>query len=347
MKQMALLTTLILLILCLVLPVTAAEPAKQDIVGQWRLKGTSPDGPLMEAVMTISKDKDGKLVGKWLSFFGPADLKEVKFEGGKLTFVQTASFRGEQFTSNFSGTLKDGKLTGTLSGDRGDINMEGVLMQPKPAMVGVWEITVKRTDRESTATLTLKADKDGKLSGTWKSQRGESEISDVNFKDDKLTFKRQMQTQDQQQAQSTYELTVKSDTMTGKSSSPRGEAVLRGKRAISPVVGMWELTLTSERGERKQLLTIYADMTALYGPSEPDKFTVEGNNVSFKMTRTFGERTIEMEFKGAVEGDKMTGQMTGAGPNGPTTQTVTGKKIGDEVKPEAKQEVKKAAPVAK
>jgi hypothetical protein len=331
MKQTALLATLGLLILCLVLPVTAAEPARQDIVGDWKMKSANTDGPPMDAILMLSKDKDGKLAGKWLSFFGPVDLKEVKFEGDKLTFTQTVRFRDQEMTSKFSGTLKDGKIAGTMSGERGDFNMEGARMQPKPAIAGVWEMTVKRTDRESTATLTLRADKDGKLSGLWKSQRGEGEISDVSFKDDKLTFKRKTQTQDGQERESAYELTIKDNALTGKSTSTRGEAVLTGKRMVSSIVGAWELTMTSERGERKQLLTIYPDMSALYGPSELDTFTVEDNKVSFKMTRTFGERTFEIEFKGALEGDKLTGQMT-SGPDRPA-QTVTGKKLVVETKP--------------
>jgi hypothetical protein len=348
MKQTALLAALGLLILGLVLPVSAA----QDIVGDWKLKSTNADGPPMDAIMMVAKDKDGKLAAKWLSFFGPTDLKEFKFEGDKLTFVQTVRFGDQEYTSNFSGTLKDGKITGTFSSDRGDMEMEGALMKPRPAIAGVWEVTVKRSDRETTATLTIKSDKDGKLSGMWKSQRGEGEISDVNYKDDKLTFKRQMQTQDGQQAESTYELTVKGSTMTGKSSSPRGEAELTGKRTDSPAVGTWELTITSDRGERKQLLMVYPDMTALYGPSELDKFAVEENKMSFKMKRTFGDRSFELEFKGTVEGDKLTGEMSSTGgPNGPSTQKVTGSKLGAaakaESKPAAAPEAKKETPAAK
>ncbi len=350
MKQTTFLKTAVILsvLVLAVLPVRviAAEPAKQDITGQWRMKGTNTDGPPMDAIMTISKDKDGKLAGKWLSFFGLSDLKDVKFENGKLTFVQVNQFRGEEFTSNFSGTLKDGKLAGTISGERGEFDYEGVLIQPKPAIVGVWEITTKLQDREMTSTLTIKADKGGKLSGTWKSQRGESDISDVNFKDDKLTFKRKMTRQDQE-VEIPYELAVKGDTMTGKSSSPRGESVMTGKRADSPAVGTWELTIASEFGERKQILTIYPDLSAMYGPSELEKFTVEDNKISFKMSRTFGDRTFEMEFKGTLEGDKLTGEMTSSGPEGPITQKVAGKKLGVEAKPEAKPQIKAETPKEK
>jgi hypothetical protein len=338
MKQTALLISLGLLILCVVLPVSAAEPAKQNIVGDWKMKSTETDGPPMDAMMTISKDKDGKLAGKWLAFFGPADLKDVKFEGDKLTFTQTARVRGQEMTLNFSGTLKEGKIAGKMSNNTGEFDMEGTLMQPKCAVAGKWEITTKRQDRETTSTLMIKADKEGKLSGTWQSQRGGSEIPKMAFNDGKLTFKRKITRQDQEMEIS-YELAVKSNTISGIAKTQQGESSVTGKRIDSPAVGTWELTMTSERGERKQLLTVYADMTALYGPSELDTFAIEDNKVAFKMTRTFGDRTIEIEFKGTLEGDKLTGQMT-SGPDRPA-QTVTGKKLGAEVKIEAKPEPKK------
>jgi hypothetical protein len=352
MRQTALLTILCLLILSMVLPayaadvvkaaepVKAVEPAKQDIFGDWKIKSTNTDGPPMDAIMTLSKDKDGKMIGKWLSFFGPSDLKDVKFEGGKLTFLQTFRFGDQERTSDFTGTIKEGKIVGSLVSDRGEMAIEGTRMLPKNGVAGKWELITKRQDREMTSTLIIKADKDGKLSGTYQSQRGESAIPEMSFKDDKLTFKRTMSMQGQDM-EIAYELTVKGNVISGVSKTQRGESTVTGKRIDSPAVGTWELTITTDRGERSQLLTVYADMTALYGPSDLDTFNVEDNKMSFKLKRTFGDRSFDLEFKGTLEGDKLAGEMTGTGPNGPMTQKVTGKKLGAEVKVEAKTESKK------
>jgi hypothetical protein len=339
MKQIELLISLGLLILCAALPVWAADIAGQDVVGDWKMKSSTTDGPPMDAILTISKDKDGQLAGKWLSFFGPGDLKDVKFDGEKLTFTQTARFRGREMASNFSGTLKEGKITGQMSNDMGQFDMEGTPMPPKNAIAGKWEITTKRQDRETTSTLIIKADKEGKLSGTWQTQRGVSEIPEMAFNDGKLTFKRKITRQDRQEMEIKYELAVKGNAISGITKTPRGESTVTGKRIDSPVVGVWELTMTSERGERKQLLTVYGDMTALYGPSEVDTFAVEENKMSFKMNRTFGERSFEIEFKGTIEGDKLAGQMT-SGSDRPA-QAVTGKKLGAEVLTEVKSDLKK------
>jgi hypothetical protein len=342
MRQTVLLATLGLMVLCMVSPAFAAEPVKQDVFGGWKMKAASTDGPPMDAIMTISKDKDGKLVGKWLSFFGSSDLKDVKFEGGKLMFTQVMRFGGQEMTSDFTGTLKDGKIAGSLVSDRGEMKMEGVPMLSKNTVAGKWELITKRQDRETTSTLIIKADKEGKLSGTWTSQRGDSAIPEISFKDGKLTFKRTMSMQGQDM-EINYELTVKDNAITGISKTERGESAVTGKRVDSPAVGTWELITVSDRGERTQVLTVNPDMTALYGPSDLDEFKVEDNKMTFKMKFTFGDRTIESDFKGTIEGDKLTGEMTGEGPNGPTTQKVTGKKLGAEVKVEAKTE----APAAK
>jgi hypothetical protein len=246
-------------------------------------------------------------------------------------------------SSDFTGTIKDDKITGAMVSDRGELIMEGTRMLPKNAITGKWEITTKRQDRETTSTLIIKADKDGKLSGTWQSQRGDSAIPEISFKDDKLTFKHKI-TMQEQEIEINYELTVKGSEISGISKTERGESTVTGKRLDLPAVGTWELTVASDRGDRTQILRVYADMTALYGPSDLDTFAVEDNKMSFKMKRTFGDRSFEMEFKGTLSGDTLTGEMTSTGgPNGPTTQKVTGKKLGAEVKVEAKPQAQPEA----
>ena len=56
--------------------------------------------------------------------------------------------------------------------------------------VGEWEIKMKFNDREVTSNLTITQGEDGSFAGNWKSQWGQSELTDVVFKDDKSSFKR-------------------------------------------------------------------------------------------------------------------------------------------------------------
>jgi hypothetical protein len=79
----------------------------------------------------------------------------------------------------------------------------------------------------------------------------------------------------------------------------------------------------------------YAGMSVCW-PVVVDKVVVEDKNVSFTVKMSFGERSFENQFKGQLDGDKLTGEMTspamgrpGEGTDTPATvtQKVTGKKM--------------------
>lgn len=343
MKKTALLTIAGLMAVCWMVP--AAVAAEADIIGIWQVKADFNGRP-MESLLSFSKDKEGKLVGKAISFLGASELKDIKLDGDKLTYSQINRRGGEESVSTFTGTIKDGKLKGATSSDFGDFELEGALMKAKPAIVGNWEFQTQRGDQTMTSTLMVSQDKDGKFAAIWKTQRGETPATDVTYADGKLTFKRTMparqregqdaQAQPAQAREMTYELTAKGDTISGIMKTQRGENPIEGKRIGGALIGTWELTIASERGDRTQWLMVMPDMSALYGPVVVDKVVVEDKNVSFTVKMSFGERSFENQFKGQLDGDKLTGEMTspamgrpGEGTDTPATvtQKVTGKKM--------------------
>ena len=87
-------------------------PADEDVTGEWEMK-LDFNGREIVGTLTLSR-KGNSLEGKW----GSTPLTDLKFEGGKLTFVRTLSFGDREFRTTYEGTLKDGKLTGTLSGEQ-------------------------------------------------------------------------------------------------------------------------------------------------------------------------------------------------------------------------------------
>jgi hypothetical protein len=331
----------IAVLLVCVTQVLAAEPAKKDITGDWHVKADF-NGRQMNSIMTLSRDPEGKLAGVWISFWGYTKLDDLKYEDDKISFSRTFGFGDREFTSSFTGTIKEGKLTGTTSSDRGDFAVEGTQSKACPA-VGNWEFKFSRGDREFTSILVVKADKEGKLSGEWKRperqrprQEDEEEqdqerrrgfgptvIKDLAFKDGKLTFTRVRGSEDRQR-ESKYELTLKGDALSGTTESSRGSFDITAKRADPVIVGKWELTITSERGEFKQILAVNPDLSALYGPTTVEKIAMEDNKVTFKVTFGSGERRFESEFKGQLDGEKLTGEMTGFRD---TIQKVAGKKM--------------------
>ena len=285
----------------------------RGLYGEWQVKMEFGERQV-ESILSFSRDREGNRTGRWISFWGLSELKDVKSEDGKVSFTRTSRNReGGSTTSKFAGTLKDGVLSGTVSSDRGEYKLTGKRAPRTPRAVGNWEIKYKVGDREITATVVITADKEGKLNVDWKSKGAQTEISDVKYERGKLTFKRKTKV-GERQFDSTFEGTPGRGGMSvvmfsAVIKSERGETPAQAILIGSRVIGTWDLEIASERGARKQRLKINSDMSALYGPTLVKKVIFEGDKISFKIVRQFGERKFEMTFEGKIAGAKLTGEL--------------------------------------
>jgi len=303
-------------------PTRSPRSRRGGLYGDWQVK-VDYNGRQRESILSFSRDKEGNQIGHWISFWGLSELKDVKYEEGKLSFVRVRRNReGQSTTSKFTGTIKDGKLSGILSSNRGESKLEGKRSARISRAVGSWEMKLKMGEQQFTSTLVVNADKEGKLTAQWQSQQGEHEITDVKYEQRKLTFKRKSKVQGRQW-ESTFEGTVRRDTLSGVFKSEKGEITAEGKRIGASLIGNWNLEVTSERGSRKQRLKVNPDMSGMYGAIPIEKVNLENNKVSFKIVREFGERKFEMSFEGKLEESKLTGELT----TSRGSQKVTGAKI--------------------
>jgi hypothetical protein len=294
----------------------------RGIYGDWQVKVEFGERQ-MDVILSFSRNQEGQYTGQWISFFGANELKDVKFEENKLSFVQVVRFGDNEFTQNFTGTIEDGKITGVLSSDRGESRLEGERSPRMRRAVGNWELKFKIGDREITTTLAVTTDKEGKLKAEWKSQWGEHKVTDLQYERGKLTFKRKSKFQDRE-FESTFEGTIGRDnTLTGVMKSEMGEVQVEGKLIGAALIGTWNLDIESERGPRKQRLRINPDMSALYGSTLIKKINLEGDKVSFKYVRSFGDREFETSFAGKLAESKLTGELT----TSRGTRKVTGTKV--------------------
>lgn len=289
--------------------------------GDWQVKMTFGEREV-NSILSFSRDSEGNRTGQWISFWGMNELKDVKFEENQLSFVQVFRFGENESTSTFKGTIKEGKLSGTLSSDRGETKLEGARKPRTPRAVGSWEMKYKIREREITGTLVIKADKERNLTGQWKSQRGESEITDLKYERGNLSFKRTSKFGDRQW-ESTFEGNIRGDTLSGAFKSERGEIKAEGKLKNASLIGTWILEITSDRGTRKQRLRVNPDMSALYGSMPLKKINFEDGKVSFKLVIEFGDRKFESSFEGKIQDSKLTGESTSSR----GTRKVTGKKV--------------------
>ncbi|MCK5565530.1 MAG: hypothetical protein KAJ07_09815 [Planctomycetes bacterium] len=303
-------------------PARSSRTRRGGLYGDWQVKVDS-NGRQWESILSFSRDAEGNQVGQWISFWGISELKEVTYEESKLSFAQVRRNReGQASTSKFTGTIKNGKLSGILSGDRGESKLTGERSARFSRAVGIWEMKLKMGEREFESTLVVTADKEGKLAGEWKSRQGEHQVSDVNYERGKLSFKRNSKMGDRQW-ESAFEGTVQRGTFSGVIKSDTGEITVAGKRIGESLIGTWDLEVTSERGSRKQRLKVNSDMSGLYGAIALEKVELEGDKVSFKVAMEFGERKFEMSFEGKLDGAKLTGEVT----TSRGSQKVTGTKV--------------------
>ena len=303
--------------------------AAEDMTGAWEIT-MDFNGRQTFATLSIAKKADGTLTGKW----GSSDLSNVKFDGQKLAFVRTIRRGDQEFTMNYEGTLKDGRLTGTLSSDRGEFEANGVRKKPKSPVLGQWELKYQIGDQDVTAKLSVSQKPDGTPDAKWTTGFGESVVSNVKIQEGRLTLSRKTTFNDNT-FESTFEATVKDHTLTGTIKSERGEVAVTGQRIGSALIGKWELTRTTDQGPRTSLLTIDPDWTGRYesfGGEIPIKdLKLDGDQVGFRVQMGFGDQTFEMEFKGKLDGKTLKGQTVSER----GTNDLTGKKIEEAVAPTA------------
>ena len=303
-------------------PVSAQQSRGGGLYGDWNIK-MEFNGRQFDSILSFSRDQEGNLTGQWISFMGVSALKDVKFEEGKLSFAWVRQGReGQSSTTTFKGTIEEGKLSGTLSSERGETALTGVRAPRLPRAAGIWDLKTKRADRESTATLTLGVDKEGKLTGQWKTERGELAVSDVQYEQGKLTFKAKSTNPDRAY-EATFDGTVERDALTGTMKSERGESAVTGTRQGAALIGTWNLESVTERGTRQQRLQVNPDLTGLYGSLPIKKINFQNGVVDFQMVTQFGDQSFEMSFKGKVEENKLTGELT----TSRGSQKVTGTKV--------------------
>jgi len=303
---------------------SSSSSRRGGLYGDWEVK-IKYDGREMTSILYFSRDKEGKRIGQWLSFWGVSELQDFTYEEGKLSFSRVSRSReGQPTTSKFTGTIKDGKLSGMLTSDRGEYKLEGKPSKRIPRVVGSWAMKFKIGEREITSTLVIKADKEDKLTGQWQSAQGEHKVTDVEYERGKLTFKRTSKIEERE-FESTFDGSIQwqTDTLAGVFKSERGEIPAEATRIGAPIIGTWNLEIESESGNRKQRLLVNRDMTGLYGAMPIKKVNLEGDKVTFKIVLEFGERKFEMNFAGKLAEGKLTGELkTSRG-----SQKITGVKV--------------------
>ena len=297
-----------LIILLLSLAQVSAGQAKRGMTGDWQLQ-IDVDGQKLPAILSLSRNAEGTFKGEWLSFWGITPLREIKYEDRQLSFTMTIRLDEGDTDTKFAGSVSKGELSGIFSNNLGEYPARGKRVRRIPMAAGTWKTKLKMGDREFTADLVVKTDAQGKLSADWKSQYGEHEITNVQFKQGKLSFDRKSSIQDRQW-ESSFEGTLKGHTLYGTIKSDRGDIVLEGKRVGALVIGQWELDVKSDYGTMKELLRIFPDLSARYSAISIEKVNLDDKDIKFKTSLEVGYETLDISFAGQIKGRQLTGKIT-------------------------------------
>lgn len=109
---------------CLLLACSCQLFAAEDAVGQWDIKMTFGEREFTSK-LTITKNADGTLAGKWTSRRGESSLSNIKFTDGKLSFTRKSTYGDRVRESTYEGTISGDTLTGMIKSRRGEIAANG------------------------------------------------------------------------------------------------------------------------------------------------------------------------------------------------------------------------------
>jgi len=308
--------------------------AAEDVVGEWQITQDFQGRPMV-STLAITKNADGTLAGQW----GSAPLSNVKFQDGKLTFLRKSKLPEiDEFQGTFEGTVKGNAITGVLKhGEMGDFPVQG--NRAGAALIGKWDLTTTSEFGAMPGRMVVEGD----LSGIYESFGGETPMKELKLEGDQVTFKVEMGFGDQ-----TFPMNFKGkidgNTLKGQMGSEMGTSEVTGKKADaapaagaaaagtpgtapSGLVGTWEMTSEGRDGTpRTNTLKIRADMTGTYTSRDTETpikdLKVEGNQVTFKYTRSFNDQEFTQEFKGRVEGNTLKGEFVSER----GSRAITGKK---------------------
>ena len=295
----------------------SASSQKGGLYGDWEVK-VNFNGRQRTSILSFSRDPEGNQTGQWISFWGLSELKDVKCEGGNLSFTREGRNRdGQSTTWKFTGTIKEGKLSGTASSDRGEQTVEGKRIPRLPDIVGTWAMGYM--DLRVSTTLAIQVDKHGKLTAKWKDPDATVTLTDFAYKEGRVSFTYRSYP---------YEGRLRShkNVLSGVMTTERGAIQIAALRVGTALIGTWNLEVTSERGSRRQRLKIRPDMSGWYGATSIElsvrppvtvsrrstvkSASLEGSTVTFKALTKVGERTFETSFAGKVSESKLSGEIT-------------------------------------
>ncbi len=215
---------------------SSGQASSPQVAGEWNFTSKF-EAMTSDAIMTITKNAEGKYAGTWSAQWGESTLSDITVENGKVRFVQTSNFGGQDMKTSYEGILEGGKLKGAAKGQWGEFTFEGTprgeaKSQADP-IVGEWQMYIMIPAREIVEKMTITQNPDGTLAGKWEAARGgENTISNLKFAEGSLTFTR-IGKMGGNEFSMTFEGTVTGNSIKGAFTSDFGQREVTASRAAA------------------------------------------------------------------------------------------------------------------
>lgn len=187
-------------------------------------------------------------------------------------------------------------------------------------MYGDWLLSVAYEGRTMESILAFSRDAEGNRTASWISFWGTTDVEDLQLDEGAVSFAWSRERSNGETRTSTFAGRIAEDSLTGTLSSERGEFEVTGERVPrSPrAVGDWDLKFRIGEMDIETVLKVRSpDGTALagewvsqWGEHRITEIVVEENQLRFKRTSTFEDRTFESSFSGTLSREGLSGTMS-------------------------------------
>ncbi|MGA2091968.1 MAG: hypothetical protein ABSH16_00980 [Sedimentisphaerales bacterium] len=89
------------------------------IAGEWQINTTMPTREMVDK-LSITKDANGVLGGKWTGQRGESTVSNMKLEGNKLTFTRKSKMGEMEIEMTYEGTVEGDAIKGKFTSERGE-----------------------------------------------------------------------------------------------------------------------------------------------------------------------------------------------------------------------------------
>ena len=303
--------------------VPAAGFAAEGPVGEWNLL-ISAQGQEAPAALEITEE-NGVYSGTLTPPDGVRELSDIKFEDGKLTAKIVVEEAG--MTLDLSVTISGDSITGMLAiPDMGmEMPLTGTRAGAAPAIVGTWNLMVDSQLGNNPRELVVNDD----LSGTYGGgDFDDFPITDLSVDGASVEFDVTLSVQGQE-FPSHVTVTIDGNKISGELDYGQGTSTIVGEKAVSSIVGKWNLMVDSQLGNNPRMLVVNDDLSGTYGGGDFDEFpiselTVDGDAVKFNVTLAVQGQELPASVTLTLDGNSVSGELD----FGQGTASIVGEKDG-------------------